>query len=186
MKLKSFIATISSSLALSASGLLVGFSLIELLVVVAIIGILAAIGTVGYNNYVIYTKNAVVLENANKIAEALKVCDAANDCPNFDPSQPGQAAWAAQIIAQNANMGNPISNLTGVDMITCYGSCGVDPSFGSPLGTIDVTVIQAPSNPSANAVQILACNYNGYNSSDPSTSTADPKSPAPFIVKNIL
>jgi len=180
MKLKSFIATISSSLALCASGLLVGFSLIELLVVVAIIGILAAIGTVGYNNYVIYTKNAVVLENANKIAEALKVCDAANDCPQ------ATAAWAAQIIAQNANMGNPISNLTGVDMITCYGSCGVDPSFGSPLGTIDITVIQAPSNPSANAVQILACNYNGYNSSDPSTSTADPKSPAPFIVKNII
>ena len=42
-----------------------GFSLIELLVVVAIIGVLAAIGTVGYGNYVTQTRIKV---NATNIA----------------------------------------------------------------------------------------------------------------------
>jgi len=179
MKLKSIITAVSSALALCASGVLVGFSLIELLVVVAIIGILAAIGTVGYNNYTTYTKNAVVLANANSIAEAMKVCDAAKNC------QDSSASWLAGIIAQDSNMGNPITpNVIGHDMISCYGSCGYfDPQNPSPTGQIDVSIIPAPNNPSQYAVQILACDYNGY---DPINYQADPKSPAPFLITSNL
>lgn len=49
-----------------------GFSLVELLVVVAIIGILAAVGSVGYSNYMETTKLKVLKSNAEAVASALK------------------------------------------------------------------------------------------------------------------
>ena len=54
-----------------------GFSLIELLVVVAIIGILAAIGTVGYNNYTSDASAAVNKANDKQIMEAVLLEDSA-------------------------------------------------------------------------------------------------------------
>jgi prepilin-type N-terminal cleavage/methylation domain-containing protein len=54
---------------------LIGFSLIELLVVIAIIGILAGIGAIGYSKYTQYAKRIATEKNAKEIFNRLVIED---------------------------------------------------------------------------------------------------------------
>lgn len=93
-----------------------GFSLIELLVVVAIIGILAAIGTVGYNKYLQGATDAAALANDKQILEAVLVEDANKDSKDCQAS----AEECADTIAQNN--GIPMSSLGCANNILTIGT----------------------------------------------------------------
>ncbi len=99
-----------------------GFSLIELLVVVAIIGVLAAVGVVGYQGYIDSTKKSVTDANAKAVHQWLinsKTVRAAGI--DMDPVVCGVSA------------GNTPGDTTAASAVASAGCFGTFASAGNPF-----------------------------------------------------
>lgn len=117
-----------------------GFSLIELLVVVAIIGVLAGAGIVGYQGYLAGVRDDTALNAARQIARNAEQADiavsagltgASTECSDTDATADHADCWSA--LADGLN--DPYDTANEID----------ETYFSAQTGTLDCTQTTAPA-----------------------------------------
>jgi type IV pilus assembly protein PilA len=107
-----------------------GFSLIELLVVVAIIGILAAIGSVGYSKYIASAQSTETTANVEQMASLI----AAEDT---------QVATCTSGLSGYKCASNIVSGVTNNASVTCSPTSTAD-SYNAFVSGTTVTITGCP------------------------------------------
>ncbi len=131
-----------------------GFTLIELMIVVAIIGILAAVAIPQYQNYVINSKISAAASNVSSIELAM-----ANDYQSN-----GTFPSAAQLTNEGFNITNPANGDTIT--ITASGATGAiqyvfaqSPGSGVPVGSGITFTATPPTTGGSSSLSWVAAPY---------------------------
>jgi prepilin-type N-terminal cleavage/methylation domain-containing protein len=124
-----------------------GFSLVELLVVVAIIGVLAGVGIVAYNNYIDDAETKVVEANAKLIAKSLSA-KAAKERPKTSQAIDSLIGTAITELSNGGAKGDSLPTKTASCTLTAAGiqvfpsgSNGVSVCYKVDAATAVVTVV---------------------------------------------
>lgn len=123
-----------------------GYSLVELMVVIAIMAILAAAGTGVYHGYVEKAKTASVLNTGHQIKEALMVCEAEYLAVN---DSDGKTFWSEEFLAQPNDpdsvlypyVGEATADCTGYTLKIGKGGDGIRQIIGFTYDTENYRVI---------------------------------------------
>ncbi|GHU05004.1 prepilin-type N-terminal cleavage/methylation domain-containing protein [Betaproteobacteria bacterium] len=118
-----------------------GFTLIELMIVVAIIGILAAIAIPQYQNYVARSQVTRVVAEAGAVKTPIEVCvldgksDIGTETATGSTCDPG--ATGSSLISGNSQTGQTLPTGTGVPQASLTsGSTAIVATFGNSAATV--------------------------------------------------
>ena len=133
-----------------------GFSLIELLVVVAIIGILAGIAIVGYNSYVESANSSVAEANAKQLARkiAIEKAKVADFTSVTSASTAAQFVTAARTYAGTVNITLAAAATGTTAAANCTADNSVNVYSGATSNANGVTVCYKPGT--GTAVEVKA------------------------------
>lgn len=143
-----------------------GFTLIELIVVIAIIGILATIILVAISNQTPKAQRAAVVETGNRLYDAINVCESAGDTVNTPTAATASVAGGGNALCTASGTGDAATS-------TVWPSIPTGSASRIPLGTLGSNTCQVTYNSSGTRFSIYSTTCNTTAGSGNVTVTAN-------------